>query len=188
MNTQSTFDLLLNALKDLNSLLKESNLHIELTVVGSMAIYLNGLDINRMTEDIDYISYDPSEEFIALTERISKKYKLPSDWINSRAKDIEPLPKNIENSLKLDNRFSNINLKFINIDIAIQMKVYAYYIRGLEKDISDLKVLSPTKSQIEKGLEFTKDQIRHHHGETQLNKDMVELNSFLEFLYDELLK
>jgi hypothetical protein len=52
-------DLLLKALDDLNLELKKENRFIELTIVGSMALYLNGLNFTRMTEDIQ--SY---EEFL----------------------------------------------------------------------------------------------------------------------------
>jgi hypothetical protein len=186
MNALKKFEILLNALFDLNELLLEHNSTIELTIVGSMAIYLNGLNIQRMTEDIDYINYDASSEFITLTQIIAKKHDLPNDWINSRAQDIEPLPANITQQLKTDNRFSNIKLKFINTDIAIQLKVYAYNIRGLEKDLSDLIILKPTREQLQAGLDYTKMQIRHHHGESQLLKDKKEINHYWEFLTREL--
>jgi len=186
MTNLRTTDVLINALSDLNDLLASSKTTIELTIVGSMAIYLNGLELNRMTEDIDYIDYNASDEFIQMTRSIAQKYDLPSDWINSRAKDIEPLPTEILKRLRLDNRFSNIVLKYIDIDTAIQMKVYAYYIRGLEKDLSDLKTLTPNTSQLTKGVEYIQTQIIHHHGKSQFNKDEAEINELLEFLKNEL--
>jgi hypothetical protein len=186
VKNENTFKLLLDALFDLNKLLIQNNSSIELTIVGSMAIYLNGLELNRMTEDIDYINYSATAEFLSYTKIIEKKYNLPTDWINSRAQDIEPLPSDIEKKLKFDNRFSHIKLKFIDIDTAIEFKVYAYYIRALDKDLSDLRVLKPTKDQINAGINYTKTQIKHHHGQAQLIKDETEINRFWEFLIHEL--
>jgi hypothetical protein len=40
-------DLLLKALDDLNLELKNENRFIELTIVGSMALYLNGLNFTQ---------------------------------------------------------------------------------------------------------------------------------------------
>lgn len=181
-----TFEILISALSDLNELLSENDTTVDLTIVGSMAIHLNGLNLERMTEDIDYINYSPTLIFQEYTQRIAKKYDLPPDWINSRAQDIEPLPDEIQKKLKRDERFSHINLKFIDIDTAIQMKVYAYYVRGLEKDLSDLRVLRPSKRQLESGVDYIKKQLRHHHGKSQLDKDKDEINKLLEFLKNEL--
>jgi hypothetical protein len=181
-----TFEILISALSDLNELLSENNTSVDLTIVGSMAIHLNGLNLNRMTEDIDYINYNATETFLKYTKQIAKKYDLPEDWINSRAQDIEPLPNEIQNKLKRDERFSHITLKFIDIDTAIQMKIYAYYVRGLDKDISDLKVLKPSFLQIASGINYIKKQIKHHHGAKQLDKDLDEINELMEFLKNEL--
>jgi len=177
---------LLSALNELNTKLSINDIHIELTIVGSMAIYLNGLNFTRMTEDIDYINYEASDEFLNIVEHISKEFNLPSYWINSRAKEIDPLPQELKNKLKSDNRYSNIALKYIDIETAIIMKVYAYYIRGLEKDLSDLKTLSPSSDQLSKGIDYIKMQIIHHHGKSQYEKDAAEIARFLEFLKHEL--
>jgi hypothetical protein len=63
MKSKNSFDILLKALSDLNSQLETDATFIDLTIVGSMAIYLNGLDIARMTEDIDYINFSASDDF-----------------------------------------------------------------------------------------------------------------------------
>lgn len=186
MKSLSTFDLLLKALAELNEYLSQQATHVDLTIVGSMAIYLNGLEIDRMTEDIDYINYQPSKDFIKYAQIIAERYNLPSDWINSRAQDIEPLPAQLKRNLKVDNRFSHIKMKYIDTATAVQMKVYAYYIRGLAKDLADLKVLRPSKEQIKLGIEYTQTQIIHHHGLDQLEKDRDDLNQLFIFLTNEL--
>jgi hypothetical protein len=180
-------DLLLKALDDLNLELKKENSFIELTIVGSMALYLNGLNFTRMTEDIDYINYEATELFKHITEKIAIKYKLPIDWINSRADEISPLPKNLSSQLKTDNRYSNINLSYIDTETAVIMKVYAYYMRELEKDLSDLKLLSPTAEQLIKGIDYINEQIRYHHGDKQLKQDTEDIQSYEEFLKNELI-
>jgi hypothetical protein len=167
MQTRNTFDILLQALADLNSQLEASAIYIDLTTVGSMAIYLNGLDIVRMTEDIDYIHFSAGDDFNDAVEKIAKDNDLPNYWINPRASEIDPLPIELKNRLKTDNRFSNIKLHFIDIETAIIMKVYSYYIRNLEKDTSDLILLKPNQEQITKGISYIKTQVKHHHGEGQ---------------------
>lgn len=180
-------DLLLKALDDLNLELNKENRFIEITIVGSMALYLNGLNFTRMTEDIDYINYEATELFKLITEKIAKKYDLPLDWINSRADEISPLPRNLSTQLKTDNRYSNINLSYIDTEIAIIMKVYAYYMRELEKDLSDLRLLSPTIELLLKGIDYIKEQIRYHHGEKQLKQVSDDIESYEEFLRNELI-
>jgi hypothetical protein len=187
MKSKNTFDILLKALSDLNSQLKTDVTFIDLTIVGSMAIYLNGLDIVRMTEDIDYINFSAGDDFNDAVEKIAKDNDLPNDWINSRASEIDPLPIELKNRLKIDNRFSNIKLHFIDIETAIIMKVYSYYIRNLEKDLTDLIVLTPTEEQISKGISYIKTQVKHHHGDGQLKKDQSDIDSYKEFLINELL-
>ena len=151
-----------------------------------MAIHLNGLNFTRMTEDIDYINYRPTPQFLEITKRIATKFNLPNDWINSRANEINPLPIELKKKLKTDTRYSNIILSYIDIETTIIMKVYAYYIRNLEKDLSDLKLLSPTQEQITKGIAYLELQIKYHHGENQLLKDQGEIQNFKEFLKNEL--
>jgi hypothetical protein len=187
MKSKNTFDILLNALSDLNSQLKADATFVDLTIVGSMAIYLNGLDIVRMTEDIDYINFSAGDDFNDAVEKVAKDNDLPSDWINSRASEIDPLPTGLKNRLKTDDRFTNIKLHFIDIETAIIMKVYSYYIRNLEKDLTDLIVLTPSQEQISKGISYIKTQVKHHHGNGQLNKDLPDIKSYEEFLINELL-
>jgi hypothetical protein len=187
MKSKNTFDILLQALSDLNSQLEKDATYIDLTIVGSMAIYLNGLNIVRMTEDIDYIDFSAGDDFNDAVEKIAKDNDLPIDWINSRASEIDPLPIELKDRLKVDNRFSNIKLHFIDIETAIIMKVYSYYIRNLEKDLTDLIVLTPIEEQISKGISYIKTQVKYHHGDGQLNKDLSDINSYKEFLINELL-
>lgn len=66
------FELLMSALSDLNELLSENDTTLDITIVGSMAIHLNGLDLLRMTEDIDYINYSPTPIFQKCTNVLSE--------------------------------------------------------------------------------------------------------------------
>ena len=181
------FEKLLSALSSLNSKLKEKDINIEITIVGSMAIYLNDFKIDRYTEDIDYISYRPDELFVSIIKDVAEEFDLKDDWINSRADSIKPLPEDIENNLIVDDRFSNIKLKVIKRNIIIKMKIYAAYIRGLEKDYEDLELLEPSKSEIENGIDFLEFSVSHHHGVAWLEKNRNDIINFTQRLYERFL-
>jgi hypothetical protein len=59
--------------------------------------------------------------------------------------------------------------------------------RELEKDLSDLKLLSPTAKQLVKGIDYINEQIKHHHGNKQLKQDSGDIQSYEEFLKNELI-
>lgn len=177
------FEIMLEALKLLNDKLKKSGISISLTIVGSMAVYLNGIKLERYTEDVDFIGFEPNEAFDKKVLEVASELGLKDDWINARADSIKPLPKGLEENTLEDNRFSHITLYIVKKEYLIKMKIYAAYIRGQEKDFEDLMSLNPTKENINSGIEYIKESVFHHHGKSQLEKDNDEIESFKKDLY-----
>ncbi|MBC74828.1 MAG: hypothetical protein CME64_11215 [Halobacteriovoraceae bacterium] len=178
----NSFEKMLGALKLLNQELVHKNTDVELTIVGSMAIYLNQEPISRFTEDVDFVGYTPDQRFTEAVRAVAHKLQLPEDWINDKADTIEPLPKNIENDVTTDERFSNIKLRIIKRKTIIKMKVYAYFMRQAQKDLDDLKLLAPTAEEFVKGVDYIKETIVFHHGKTQLTKQEDSIEKFTQFL------
>lgn len=178
------FENLLKALDLLNSLLKAKNITADLTIVGSMSIYLNNYKIDRFTEDIDYLDYVPGEEFSSAVLEVAKTLNLKKDWINSKTGTIDPLPVNLHDNLTIDTRFSHITMKIISREVLIEMKVYAAYMRGAI-DLEDLMLLSPGKLEIKNGIEYLKKTILKNHGKKHLNKSRKDILDFERFLNEQ---
>ncbi len=183
----TNLELLLNAVESLNVKLKERGIFIGITVVGSISIHLNGLKVDHETKDIDYIDYEPSEEFLKCVEEVAIDMGLSSDWINNRADSIEPLPKEINDEVIEDLRFSNIKMKVIKPSLIAKLKIYAYYMRREDKDLIDLKSIAPSKEWIDAGIDFIKETIEYHHGKSYRQKQDEEVEGLREVLYDNFL-
>lgn len=183
----NNIDLLLNAVDSLNAKLAVRDIFIELTIVGSVSIYLNGLRVDHPTKDIDYIEYEPSDEFLNCVHEVANEAGLPKDWINNRADSIEPLPTEIKSEVFEDTRFSNIKMRVIKPSLITKFKIYAYYMRREDKDLVDLKNLVPSKSLIDDGIDFIKSTIIHHHGGEHLKREEEDLESFKRYLYEHFL-
>ncbi|RLA60268.1 MAG: hypothetical protein DRQ89_13090 [Epsilonproteobacteria bacterium] len=178
------FKELLKALELLNTKLVSNGTTADLTIVGSMSIYLNNFKIERFTQDIDYINYQPDDDFNSFVAEVAEELNLKDNWINSRAATLKPLPIDLKSKSKIDNRFSNIILRVINREVLIQFKIYAAYMRG-PKDLEDLSLLKPNNLEIAQGIEYIKYVILENHGQEQLDKETKDINKFERFLNEQ---
>lgn len=183
----NSFEKMLEALELLNHGLAERNTTVDLTIVGSMAIYLNNEPIARFTEDIDFVGYDPDERFLQEVAVVAQKLDLPEDWINDKADTISPLPDNLENDTIMNDSFSNIKLKIIKRKTIIKMKVYAYFMRQAQKDLDDLYLLKPKELELEGGVRYIEKTIIHHHGNDMLKKEKENIERFKQYLFKSFL-
>ena len=144
------------ALHLLNKFLGERNRTIGLKLVGSYAIELLGINIGRMTEDIDPVRFE------AIDEEIEKKIleiedalDLP-DWFDFSASGL-PLPDGFEERLIQIKEYSHIDLWILGRQDLISMKLSAYHLRKerTKRDLGDLKSMRPTLPEMEKALKFT---------------------------------
>ncbi|TDJ07566.1 MAG: hypothetical protein E2O68_03430 [Deltaproteobacteria bacterium] len=180
----NSFEELLKGLELLNAKLASKDATADLTIVGSMSIYLNNLKIERFTQDIDYINYEPDDDFNLFVAEVAEELNLKDNWINSRAATLRPLPIDLKDKLKIDNRFSNIILRVINREILIQLKIYAAYMRGA-KDLEDLSLLEPKVPEIAQGIEYIRYVILENHGQVQLDKEGKDISKFERFLNEQ---
>lgn len=147
------------ALELLNLKLEKMNRTIEVRLVGSYAIELLGVDIGRMTEDIDPVRVETlDKEVINAVSLIEDKLDLP-DWFDLGATTL-PLPEGHEERLIEIDKYSQIKLSILSRADLISLKVYAYHQRKerTRRDLSDLKRMKPSISEILQGLEFLKSQ------------------------------
>lgn len=175
------------ALSLLDKKLQKNSLSLNLTVLGSMALYLNGYSFDRQT-DLDVYNKNIDPDVICLINEVTQELGLSQEWINNGVSSIYPLPENYESRLAFDSSYKNIKLYIVSIDDLICLKVNAIYSRDLAKDIDDLKLLNPTESQLETALKYIKYFIEKNHSNSvtlilKLNK---ELDNFKEELNEKL--
>jgi len=176
------------ALSLLNKKLKREEITVELTILGSMALYYHGIAATHLTGDIDFYENKLPERVEALFLEVAEELNLVSDWINNRSSTISPLPDGYELRLKKINTFSHIGLQLIAREDLVKLKVYAYYNRMANKDMEDLKLLNPSIELIGAGIKFIELQITHHHGTDELKKHLKNIKEFREHLYAEFSK
>jgi predicted nucleotidyltransferase component of viral defense system len=174
------------ALTLLNTKLANKNIVFDITVLGSMALYLTGFNIQRKT-DLDICNENIKEEIKLFIIEVSQELGLAKDWINNRASSIKPLPSEFEYRLIHINKYSHINIKVFSKEDLIKLKVNALYSRDETKDLEDLKSLQPTANQLDDAISYIKEQIIYHHGKLELSKKNNELNLFRKEL-DETLR
>jgi len=173
------------ALNLLNKKLERENISIKLTVLGSMALYYHGISGTHLTGDIDFYENKLPARVEELFLEVADELSLASDWINNRSPTVSPLPEGYEFRLKKINNFSHIDLCLLSSEDLIKLKIYAYYNRMANKDMEDLKLLSPSIEQIDSGIKFIELQITHHHGADELKRHLKEINNFRSHLYAE---
>lgn len=173
------------ALSLLNEKLKREGITIELTVLGSMALYYHGIAGTHLTGDIDFYENKLPGRVEALFVEVAEELNLVSDWINNRSSTISPLPDGYELRLKKINTFSHIGLQLISPEDLVKLKVYAYYTRMANKDMEDLKLLNPSIELIDAGIKFIELQITHHHGADELKRHLKDIKEYREHLYAE---
>ncbi|HXH74988.1 MAG TPA: DUF6036 family nucleotidyltransferase [Bacteriovoracaceae bacterium] len=176
------------ALSLLNKKLEREGITIELTVLGSMALYYHGISGTHLTGDIDFYENKLPERVEELFLEVAEELKLVSDWINNRSSSVSPLPDGYELRLKKINTFSHIGLQLISTEDLVKLKVYAYYSRMANKDMEDLKLLKPSRDLIDAGIKFIEFQITHHHGSDELKRHLKTIKEFREHLYVEFSK
>jgi len=146
-------------LNDLNTWLKEEQLHLELTVIGAFALCLDGLSTVQ-TMDIDTVKEITTPKILDKIHEIGEKYGLP-EWLNDRAKTIV-MPEGHQGRLKKYDNYSNIKISYAHRSDLIKLKIAAYFYRyKVEgKDLRDLKLLSPSHDEIKQGIDFLLEKHR----------------------------
>lgn len=175
------------ALTLLDLKLSKKNLKFEMTVLGSMALYLNGYSLITRRTDLDLYEEKISPEIRDLISEVTTEMGLDSDWINNNASSIYPLPQDYRSRLVTISTYKNIRLFVLSPIDLIFLKVNAIYIRDSAKDVLDLKSLNPTNPQLDQALEYVRYFIRTHHGESEVVKAKDQLLHFRKD-FDEKLK
>jgi hypothetical protein len=67
----------------LNKKLKREEITVELTILGSMALYYHGIAAAHLTGDIDFYENKLPERVEALFLEVAEELNLVSDWINN---------------------------------------------------------------------------------------------------------
>jgi hypothetical protein len=152
-------DSLMKALIELDHWLEEESIVLELEIIGSFALYLQGITHIR-TKDIDTVR-DLDEEIIKKVNTIAPKHGLVPLWLNDDSAGL-PRPKGFETRLT-KKRIGNHLLLLVasRLDL-IQLKAAAYIDRGNEdpKDLADLKNLKPTQAEIDEAISFIRETRR----------------------------
>lgn len=148
-----------NILDELNLELKSQDLNRAFTVFGSGSLILLGqISENRTTTDLDII--DPSIDIELMNAAIStaQKIQLNQNWLNSSG-DVfsQKLKDGWKQRLKLVYQASNLEVYTLDRMDLILLKLYAYYKRGLNTDLSDLVSLTTDKEEIEVLINTRKD-------------------------------
>lgn len=148
---------LVDSLEELNSWLLKKNHKIKLTVIGRFAFYLAGIS-ELATTDIDTVTALDDEVFDKILE-IGAVHGMKADWLNDNSEGLA-LPDGFEERLLERKSFSNIEIKYASRFDLICLKAAAYISRGQDdpKDIQDLLLLSPKKTEIDSAITF----IRKH--------------------------
>jgi type IV secretory pathway VirB4 component len=178
-------ELIDRALGLLNKKLQAEGIIIELTVLGSMALYYHGITVSHQTGDIDFYENKLPVRVEELFLQVAEESNLSSDWINNRASSVSPLPQGYERRLKTIDTFSNVRIRLFSTEDLVRLKVYAYYSRLANKDLEDLKLLQPSRESLDAGIAFVELQIAHHHGSDELKKHRKTIAEFRTHLYAE---
>lgn len=130
-------ELIDRALSSLNKKLEREGIFIELTVLGSMALYYHGISGSHLTGDIDFYENKLPVRVEELFLEVAEEIGLASDWINNRSSNVSPLPVGYELRLKKINTFSHISMQLFSTEDLAKFKTYAYYSRMANKDMED---------------------------------------------------
>lgn len=181
-------ELIDQALNLLNKKLEREGITVELTVLGSMALYYHGISGSHLTGDIDFYENKLPARVEELFLEVADEIGLASDWINNRSSSVSPLPVGYELRLKKVSTFSHIIIQLFSTEDLAKLKVYAYYSRMANKDMEDLKLLNPPRELLDAGIKFIELQITHHHGSGELKNHLKDIKEFREHLYAEFSK
>lgn len=148
------------ALIELNDLLKKHKLRVEIIICGAFAIEMQGLDLERRTLDVDSACELPPY-LDGLIHEVAIKLGLTRNgedlWLNDKASRVT-LPENLRARAKPIKKWSNIDASVVDRRDLISMKVSAFFTRRdtTTKDLEDLKILSPTESELFEAIEFAR--------------------------------
>lgn len=174
------------ALKLLDEKLEKKSLSFTITVLGSMALFLNGYTFHRRT-DLDIYNDTVPPEISELIDEISSELSLDKAWINNKASSISPLPFGFESRLStLNDGYKNLKVYLLSTEDLIFLKVYALFSREAIKDLEDLQKLNPSPIQLDNAIKYIQEVISTHHGKMALNKSENDLIEFRKELNDKL--
>ncbi len=147
-----------HAFKKLNEWLKKNNMSMQILMGGASAMRIAGI-ISRDSKDID--------SFIAICSSIKERIKeiseelgLDYDWLNDQASAI-PLPDGAEGRCQeLETPLTNIKISILSRKDMIILKINAAVTRGEQRDIDDLLIAKPTKTEFDAAVSYIKTKQR----------------------------
>lgn len=145
------------ALNELDAVLTEQKLVLDILICGAFAIQFLGYSRSLHTLDVDSVTEINDPEVLKLIAKVGAKYGLSSNWLNDQAASVV-VPKGIMARAAKIKRWVAINAFVVHRGDLIKMKASAFSIRREEtsKDWEDLKLLAPTKEEIEAAIDFLK--------------------------------
>lgn len=168
------------ALDELDSTLGEHQLTLDILICGAFAIQLLGYNRSLHTLDVDTVMEIKSTQILDLISKVGAKHGLSSNWLNDQAASVKAPEGLFQRAQKLD-RWSALNAFVIDRVDLIKMKASAFSIRREEtsKDWEDLKLLNPTKQEIEEAIDFLNAS-----NSPPENASSDDINNFKETLHD----
>jgi len=169
-----------NALDALDSVLAQQKLKLDILICGAFALQILGFDRGVHTLDVDTVMKIDDPKVLNLIAEIGKQYGLSSNWLNDQAASVTTPEDIFERAKKLD-QWSSINAFVIDRVDLIKMKTSAFSIRREEtsKDWDDLKLLSPTKQEIEAAIGF----LRKFNAPPK-NASKADIDNYKETIHD----
>ena len=122
----NSFEIMIKALRSLDSKLLLKGLSADITILGSVAVYLNSLMSSGHTSDIDYLGNEFGDDVKELIQEVAEELNLELDWINNRANDIYPLPVGFEDRLQNLSGFKALKVKYLHREDLIMLKIYSF--------------------------------------------------------------
>ena len=145
----------LDHLDHLDKLLIKKSLQIEIVICGAYAIQLYGILRGFHTQDVDSLKHIDSIEVLKAIEEVGISFGLGPRWLNDQASTVS-IPKGAIERAKPIQKWTTIKASLIDRIDLIKMKASAFSIRREEtiKDWEDLRLLNPTKAEINAAIEF----------------------------------
>lgn len=127
--TKEDFDM---AFKRLNELLHSMNIIMDVRAIGGYAMLRNHLRDDGYSEDVDSVTKDWDEEVVKAIKQVGKEQNLLEDWLNNDPINLVEVVEVLDELEWIDDdSFSNIRLKWADIDSTFLLKVRAYEGGGL---------------------------------------------------------
>ena len=138
--------------------LAKNSLNRTITVFGSGALLLLDVsDNNRATHDIDIADPSMDMDLQLASFEVAKNSGLEIDWLNSAGTIFtSKLKPGWRKRIVAVYKSKNLTVNSLSEFDLICSKSYALATRGLDSDLTDLRALKPTKTDIKKVLEWVK--------------------------------